>query len=153
MQRKYCPKCDTTKSLDEFYKNASARDGHQTYCKVCWKKDCDARNKRDPAHRRAILLASYHHRKNLKPKKKHPVKPYDHKVKARRALQHEVRLGRIKRQPCERCRKPNADAHHDDYSKPLDVRWLCSLCHAAVHREQEEAADEHRVQPSAREGG
>jgi hypothetical protein len=37
--------------------------------------------------------------------------------------------------PCEECgadAKRNA-AHHDDYSRPLDVRWLCSTHHAAWH--------------------
>jgi hypothetical protein len=37
---------------------------------------------------------------------------------------------------CERC--PATDriqAHHDDHTKPLDVMWLCPVCHAARHRE------------------
>ncbi len=35
--------------------------------------------------------------------------------------------------PCSRCGKPNADRHHDDYDKPLDIRWLCRSCHVNEH--------------------
>jgi len=35
---------------------------------------------------------------------------------------------------CEQCGAPNAHAHHDDYSRPLDVRWLCRTCHGIEHR-------------------
>ena len=37
---------------------------------------------------------------------------------------------------CETCGIEAAlDAHHDDYTKPLEVRWLCRDCHAAHHRQ------------------
>lgn len=42
--------------------------------------------------------------------------------------------GKLTRLPCEVCGKEPADAHHDDYNKPLKVRWLCRKCHAEWHR-------------------
>lgn len=36
--------------------------------------------------------------------------------------------------PCEQCGSTrNVIRHHDDYSRPLDVRYLCRSCHAFVH--------------------
>lgn len=36
---------------------------------------------------------------------------------------------------CSRClRARKLQAHHDDYSKPLVVRWLCIACHSRHHR-------------------
>jgi len=47
-----------------------------------------------------------------------------------------VRRGQLVRQPCERCQTSIfVDAHHDDYGKPLDVRWLCRIHHRERHRE------------------
>jgi hypothetical protein len=44
-----------------------------------------------------------------------------------------IRLGRLVRQPCEECGRANTEAHHDDYSKPLEVRWLCKHHHQSLH--------------------
>jgi Helix-turn-helix len=45
-----------------------------------------------------------------------------------------IRNGTLIRQSCEVCGKSPAHAHHEDYRKPLDVRWLCALHHGAEHR-------------------
>jgi hypothetical protein len=36
--------------------------------------------------------------------------------------------------PCEVCGNQKAEAHHDDYSKLLEVRWLCDEHHKQHHR-------------------
>lgn len=56
------------------------------------------------------------------------------KVRARKALRRAVACGRISRRPCEVCAAPDAQAHHDNYNKPLDVRWFCSAHHEELHR-------------------
>ena len=43
-----------------------------------------------------------------------------------------IREKKLLRRACEVCGS-RAQAHHDDYSKPLDVRWLCPKHHAAWH--------------------
>ena len=44
-----------------------------------------------------------------------------------------LRRGKLKRQPCEMCGVAVVQMHHDDYSKPLAVRWLCRACHLGLH--------------------
>src|SRR5260370_14798419 len=52
------------------------------------------------------------------------------KEQVRRAL----KAGKLIKQPCEVCgTTENIHAHHEDYSKPLDVRWLCASHHAGLH--------------------
>jgi ribosomal protein S27AE len=58
----------------------------------------------------------------------------DLKHRARLAVTHAIERGTLVREPCEACGREPAQAHHDDYSKPLDVRWLCSTCHGIEHR-------------------
>lgn len=50
------------------------------------------------------------------------------------AVHNAIRDGRLVRQPCEVCETVTVHAHHDDYSKPLDVRWLCVKHHGVHHR-------------------
>lgn len=57
------------------------------------------------------------------------------KLKARYALRYAVKSGSVTKGPCEDCGSVEAEAHHDDYSKPLDVRWLCRQHHADYHRD------------------
>lgn len=52
---------------------------------------------------------------------------------ARSTLNHHIRDKGLERQPCEVC-GALAEAHHDDYDKPLDVRWLCFKHHRAHHK-------------------
>lgn len=50
------------------------------------------------------------------------------------AVFHAIERGDLVRQPCEVCGGTHVEAHHDDYAKPLDVRWLCPTHHKAHHR-------------------
>lgn len=49
-------------------------------------------------------------------------------------VQYAIRRGYIKRQPCKVCGKPNAHAHHEDYTKPLAIIWLCRKHHNEHHK-------------------
>lgn len=57
-----------------------------------------------------------------------------HKHEARWAVRRAIQAGKLHRGPCEVCGAAQADAHHDDYSRPLDVRWLCRSHHVEVHK-------------------
>lgn len=56
------------------------------------------------------------------------------KLRARTITAQAIAQGILTRQPCEECGNPRSDAHHDDYSKPLRVRWLCRRDHQRWHR-------------------
>jgi hypothetical protein len=56
------------------------------------------------------------------------------KAKARRAVRYAVHMRRLTQEPCEVCGVDQTQAHHVDYDRPLDIRWLCPAHHAAEHR-------------------
>lgn len=68
---------------------------------------------------------------------------YKAKRQARDTLNKAIRGGEIQRGPCEqegpRC-AGQVEGHHTDYTKPLDVRWLCVFHHAAEHYPEARAA-------------
>jgi len=54
-------------------------------------------------------------------------------VRAHNAVHRAKKKDALTPKPCEVCGSTeNVQAHHDDYSKPLDVRWLCALDHKHV---------------------
>ena len=52
------------------------------------------------------------------------------------AVQSALKSGALVKGPCEICgtTEGRIDAHHDDYSKPLEVRFLCRLHHVRLHK-------------------
>lgn len=56
------------------------------------------------------------------------------KYKAQRMVGHAITAGKLKRGPCTNCSNPKSEGHHKDYSKPLEVIWLCRQCHYNEHK-------------------
>jgi hypothetical protein len=61
------------------------------------------------------------------------------KMNARSYAHVYLKLGKIERKTCEAC-GADAEMHHDDYDKPLQVRWLCKDHHHSWHRHTKIAA-------------
>jgi ribosomal protein S27AE len=154
MKDKKCFKCGKVKSLDEFYKHPRMKDGHLGKCKECTKKDVaeDRINNPEKLKARDKKRNGLPHR--VKERKKYAQSPQGKKAKSKatkkwteknplkkavyRIFKSAIKTGRLKRQPCEKCGSTiRVHGHHDDYYKPLEVRWLCSKCHAKLHREIE----------------
>lgn len=56
------------------------------------------------------------------------------KQNARVLLNYHLKMGHVQKEECK-CGSQKVEAHHNDYSKPLEVVWLCRKCHADLHRE------------------
>jgi len=53
---------------------------------------------------------------------------YPDRYKARTAVGNAIANGKLERKPCEICGE-KAQAHHENYAEPLNVRWLCFKHH------------------------
>lgn len=61
------------------------------------------------------------------------------KTNARAYVNAYQRRGKITKQPCSKCGNEKSEKHHPDYSKPLEIMWLCRKCHLEHHREENHA--------------
>jgi len=119
---KTCFKCRKEKPLAEFYKHKAMGDGHLNKCKSCTKRDVKSQNK-------SYCNIVWGDGKGVKAwQKRNPKKRSAHV-----AVSNAVRDGKLIKQPCEVCGELKVQGHHDDYTKPLDVRWLCVSHHAEHH--------------------
>lgn len=64
-------------------------------------------------------------------------KKYRKKHNARKMLNHYIKLGKIQKEACY-CGETKVDGHHTDYTKPLEVIWLCRKHHALLHKKLKE---------------
>lgn len=136
---KTCFKCGDLKPLTEFYKHPAMADGHVNKCKSCNKRDVienrekkvvyyrdyDKRRFENDANRRAS-----HQKASIKYTHDHPDRR-NARTKARRA----VLAGKLVKTACEWCSEVDTEMHHPDYTKPLEVMWLCKLCHEKWHKQ------------------
>jgi hypothetical protein len=133
MLTKICFKCNIRKSLDDFYTHKQMRDGHLNKCKMCSRKDViENRTKRATYYREYDNQRTHHYKDPDYQEQYH--RRYPNKYKAHNALNNAIKNKQLIKNPCEICgRVSRVHAHHADYSKPLEIRWLCPVHHKQWH--------------------
>ncbi len=134
-----CKTCNRTDRDVSFYASIA------TYCKEHWKervrlnrqknseyyKEFDRQRANYPrriAARKAYAKTAAYKRSHSKSSRRyHAEAPI--KKQAHTAISSAIRDGTLKRQPCHVCGAKKVEAHHPDYTKPLDVLWLCKRHH------------------------
>lgn len=131
-----CFKCKKVKLLSDFYVHRAMANGHLGKCKECCKMDVknnyrknisnfseyDRIRQQNPERR----LKKLEYQRTLRAK-------YPEKYRANAMVQNALKKGILMKESCENCGNQNTQAHHDDYSKPLEIRWLCHICHQWHH--------------------
>ena len=151
---KSCFKCGVHKPLSEFYKHKMMADGHLNKCKDCTKKDVRqnrdanldyykeydrqrASNPQRVAERGSYAQSEAGKRANAEAKKRW-IESNLIKRAAQVMFRNRARSNpELMKHECESCgiKGVQLNAHHDDYSKPLVVRFLCGKCHSKWHKE------------------
>lgn len=145
---KTCFKCGESKSLDEFYKHPQMADGRLGKCKTCTIKDSETRRALKSSDPQWVVSELKRHReksqkyredgrhkpdpqRSLNWADRNPTKRHAHHM-----VNNAVRNGKLVKLPCSVCGNPKSEAHHEDYSKPLDVIWLCRKHHGELHHQK-----------------
>lgn len=132
---KVCIKCRQEFAFDRFYRNSGMKDGRSNKCKECTKVDVRENRAKKIAYYRDYDKARGS-RKTLSQIREYRMKNPD-AYRAHNAVNNAIRDGKLKKKTeCERCGSAgHIQGHHDDYSRPLDVMWLCAACHTQRHLE------------------
>lgn len=130
---KTCFRCGAAKPLADFYTHPKMKDGRLNKCKECTKKDVSSNYTKNIDH-----YVAYEKQRFKSPERKKNIRIYVSarspiKRKANNKTTNAIRSGKLIRLPCEICGYEKSEAHHDDYTKPLDVRWLCRKHHLEHH--------------------
>lgn len=145
---KTCTACGRTKPLIEFYKGAAK-------CKPCVRSAVMARREiklQDPAwvakeRERCRIKQARRWAAGIKYQPSAEVRrrwldKNKHKRRAQSIAGGAIKRGRIQKQShCSDCGASGVEleAHHPDYSQPLQVQWLCTKCHGKTRWKQQAA--------------
>ena len=134
-----CKPCGVEKELtsENFYRDKNKSRGYEYTCKDCRKKRDKEKPKRDSSgyYERYVKGNPSKVREYVERNRKHQEKyreEYKLSSRCRSAVYMAIKKGILMRpDECEWCgkSKKRIEAAHYDYSKPLDVKWLCSSCH------------------------
>jgi hypothetical protein len=122
---KVCGTCRTRKWLLAFHRRKLCKsDGRSAVC-----KDCHRDYSREYVRRKRDRTVHARHQRDWRVRNRDREKVH---AAVRRAL-NDGRLVRC--DVCSDCScETRLEAHHEDYGRPLDVIWLCSVCHGLRHR-------------------
>jgi hypothetical protein len=133
---KTCKRCSMNKPINEFYTHPKMTDGHLNICKECVKNRVKKHRQENDSVREYDRWR-YQNTKGRKEKATLVAKRWRERnptaYKAHTALNNAIRDGKLMRQRCQICGDENSHAHHHDYTKPLDVEWLCAKHHHRKH--------------------
>jgi len=124
-----CRGCDEIKPYHDFYKSSGFT------CKECIKSAVKKRRREDDHYREYDRLRSTTLDRKVRAAKLTSKwrKKYPEAYRAQNAVNNAIRDGKIEKEPCLFCGDDKVHGHHSDYSKPLDVVWLCAKCHHRLH--------------------
>lgn len=149
MTYKRCRICGSEKPLDAFNRSGKSRDGHDSRCRECSRGQQREYRRKNPDKYREWeegtggVAQAKHAARQRRWRAENRDKRHAH-----RAVEIALRSGRlVKPDACERCRAQASriEAHHEDYTRRLDVQWLCVACHKATHKEERDRAAAARV--------
>ena len=152
---KTCKDCQVNKKLDSFYTHNQTADGYLNKCKDCVKsrinkyrwKNIDKIREYDRNRPNALERSREYNRRikedidryiQIKNWKRDWDKKNKQKKDAHKLVSVALKKGElIKPDFCSVCaNSERIEGHHDDYSKPLEVRWLCHICHRQYHKNE-----------------
>lgn len=139
VKEKVCFKCQKLLPLSGFYRHPKMQDGYVNKCKECNKADVRANRAKNLDHYR-----EYDRARGNRQSREYTMEyrsAFPNKYKAQTMVSNAIRDKKLFPEPCAICSGMDVHAHHDDYLKPLNVRWLCAAHHSQWHKKNGEGAN------------
>ena len=142
---KTCTRCGVNKDESLFGANKSFEDGLHYRCKECASVYQKERRERLNASKppgwkekskdRAKYMEQWitNNPGYMTAKKREWWKKNKDRLKVKDAVRYAIKTGKLVKTPCHICGDVQVEGHHPDYSRPLDVVWLCRKHHNEVH--------------------